>query len=144
MIDQDPKILQLLDEIVAMELGGVLRFTHYSLMVTGPYRIPIVEFMQGQATEALAHAQRAGEILTGLGGHPTMHVSAIEETGKHSTLDILEESYAHEKAAIGMYHELYKAAEGKSVFLEEFGRGMVAVEEEHMLEMRKMLRDFEG
>ncbi|MFT7679204.1 MAG: bacterioferritin, partial [Planctomycetota bacterium] len=85
MIDQDPKILQLLDEIVAMELGGVLRFTHYSLMVTGPYRIPIVEFMQGQATEALAHAQRAGEILTGLGGHPTMHVSAIEETGKHST-----------------------------------------------------------
>ena len=141
MIDSDPEVLTALEEIVALELAGVLRFTHYSLMVTGPHRLPIVEFMQGQASESLAHAQRAGEILTGLGGHPKMRVAEIKETGQHSTLAILEEGYEHEKEAITKYYELLRLAEGKSVFLEEFARGMVAVEEEHVLELRKMLRD---
>lgn len=141
MIEPTPEILTVLEDIVALELAGVIRFTHYSLMITGPHRIPIVDFMQGQATESLAHAQRAGEILSGLGGHPKMGVPAIEETGQHSTMAILEESYAHEKGAITKYYELLRLAEGKSVFLEEFARGMVATEEEHALELRKMLRD---
>ena len=36
----------ILNEIMEYELAGVVRYTHYSLMVTGPYRIPIVQFSQ--------------------------------------------------------------------------------------------------
>ena len=75
----------LLNKIVELELAGVVRYTHYSLMVTGPYRQAIVTFMQAQASESLAHARQAGELLTGLGGHPSQQIAPIEETNKQGT-----------------------------------------------------------
>ena len=60
-----------LNEILRAELAGVVRYTHYSLVITGPNRLPLVDFMRAQAAESLLHAQQVGEILTGLGGHPT-------------------------------------------------------------------------
>ena len=139
----DPEVIELLKEIVEFELAGVIRFTHYALMVTGPNRIPIVEFFQTQASESLDHAQRAGEILTGLGGHPSMRVTPLDETNEHSVQAILEESYAHESAAIEKYSRLVELTSGKSVFMEEYARSMVATEEEHVMELRKMLRDLQ-
>ena len=66
------KAIDLLNAIMEFELAGVVRYTHYSLMVTGPNRIPIVAFFKAQASESLLHAQQVGEILTGLDGHPTL------------------------------------------------------------------------
>lgn len=139
----NPQVQGILQDIVAFELAGVIRFTHYALMVTGPNRIPIVEFFQAQAAESLTHAQRAGEILTGIGGHPNMHVAPINESHEHSVQTILEESYAHERAAIEKYESLRNEVEGQSVFLEEYARSMLAAEEEHVMELRKMMRDLE-
>ena len=87
----------LLNTIMEFELAGVVRYTHYSLMVTGPNRIPIVAFFKAQASESLLHAQQVGEILTGLEGHPSQRIAPIEETYKHSVRDILAESLIHEK-----------------------------------------------
>lgn len=143
MQPENPQAVEILKEIVETELAGVVRFTHYALMVSGPYRLPIVEFLNAQATESLTHAQRAGEILTGLGGHPNMQIAPLEESGEHSVRAILEESFAHERSAIAKYRELLEAVADKSLFLEEYARGMVAVEEEHLMELSKMLRDFE-
>lgn len=137
----DPQVIDILKDVVELELAGVIRYTHYALMVTGPNRIPIVEFFQTQATESLLHAQRAGEILTGIGGHPSMKVKALDETNEHSVEAILQESYSHEREAIAKYTELLEATSGKSVFMEEYARSMVATEEEHVMELRKMLRD---
>ena len=139
--EDEAPVIELLKEIVEFELAGVIRFTHYALMVTGPNRIPHVEFFQSQAAESLQHAQRAGEILTGLGGHPSMKVTQIDETHQHGVQAILEESYAHERAAIEKYSQLVELTSGKSVFLEEYARSMVAAEEEHVMELRKMMRD---
>jgi bacterioferritin len=139
----DERVHAILQQILEFELAGVIRFTHYALMVRGPHRIPIVDFFQQQATESLAHAQRAGEILTGLGGHPSMAVAPVQETHQHSVQAILEESYAHEVNAIEMYKQLVSLTEGNSVFLEEYARSMVAAEEEHVMELRKMVRDTE-
>jgi bacterioferritin len=140
-IGEDPEVIDLLKGIVEFELSGVIRYTHYALMVSGVNRIPIVEFFKAQASESLLHAQRAGEILTGIGGHPSTAVTTVDETHQHSTQAILEESYAHERAAIDRYSALVKLTAGKSVFLEEYARSMVAAEEEHLMELRKMLRD---
>lgn len=134
-------MIDLLKELVEFELAGVIRYTHYALMVTGPNRIPIVEFFRAQASESLQHAQRAGEILTGLGGHPSMKVAALNETNQHSVQAILEESYTHEQEAIEKYSQLVALTSGNSVFMEEYARTMVAAEEEHLMELRKMLRD---
>lgn len=135
------KTHSLLSRIMEFELAGVVRYTHYSLMVVGPNRIPIVQFMKGQANESLLHAQQAGEILTGLGGHPTLRIAEIDESNRHSMRDILRESLAHEERALDLYRKLLDEVEDKSVYLEEFARTMIGQEELHSLELRKMLRD---
>jgi bacterioferritin len=140
-LDQD-KAIDTLRSLMEFELAGVVRYTHYALMVTGPNRIPIVDFFKAQATESLLHAQQVGEILTGLEGHPSLQIAPMEETYKHSLKDILSESLAHEKKALEMYKKLLDIVEDASVYLEEFARTMIGTEELHNIEIKKMLRDF--
>jgi len=135
------KTQELLNSIMEFELAGVVRYTHYSLMVSGPNRIPIVQFMKQQANESLLHATMSGEILTGLGGHPSLQIAPIPETHKHSVKDILEESLSQEGEALELYRQLLDTVEDRSVYLEEFARTQIAQEEVHGLEVRKMLRD---
>lgn len=136
------KTVEILNEIMEYELAGVVRYTHYSLMIIGPNRIPLVQFMKGQASESLLHAQAAGEILTGLGGHPSLGIANMEESYKHSVRDILHESLSHETKALNLYKRLLHEVEGRSVYLEEFARSQIGQEELHTMELRKMLRDY--
>ena len=136
------EVISLLNEIMEYELAGVVRYTHYSLMVTGPHRLPIVDFLKEQASESLVHAQQAGEVLTGLDGHPSQKIAVIEETHNHSIRDILEESLEHELQALNLYRQLLRKVEGSSVYLEEYTRGLIGQEEQHQLELKKMLKDF--
>jgi bacterioferritin len=140
-LDQE-KAIDILRNIMEFELAGVVRYTHYALMATGPNRIPIVDFFKAQATESLLHAQQVGEILTGLEGHPSLQIAPMEETYKHSVKDILSESLAHEQKALKMYKKLLDIVEDASVYLEEFARKMIGTEELHNIEIKKMLRDF--
>ena len=133
---------EILNSIMEFELSGVVRYTHSSIMVSGPHRIPIVQFLQAQANESLLHAQEAGELLTGLEGHPTQQIAPIEETHQHSVKDILQESLDHELRALELYNHLLDTVDGKSIFLEEYARNKIGQEEQHSLELRKMLRDY--
>lgn len=136
------KTIDVLNTIMEFELAGVVRYTHYSLMVIGPNRIPIVSFFKAQASESLLHAQQVGEIITGLEGHPSQKIAPIEETYQHSVQDILQESLNHEKKALDLYKDLLHIVEDASVYLEEFARGQIGQEEMHNVEIKKMLRDF--
>ena len=133
-------VVSLLNQILETELAGVVRYTHYSLMVTGYGRIPIVSWMRDQATESLQHAQEAGELITHLGYHPSLAIGPLLETHKHDIGDILHESLAHEQLAIDVYHALLQQVAGKSVMLEEYARQKIAQEETHIGEVKKMLR----
>jgi len=132
--------IKALNTIMETELAGVVKYTHYSLMVFGYNRIPIVSWLKGNADESLIHAHRAGELLTLLGGHPSLKIGSLLETEKHDIGDILRESLEHEKAAITSYYDLLKIAEGKSILLEEYAREMIVQEELHLDEVDKMLR----
>jgi len=113
------EVCGILNEIMEYELAGVVRYTHSSMMVSGPYRLPIVTFLKEQATESLLHAQLAGEKIAGLDGHPSQKIARIEETNRHTIKDILEESLQHELHALNLYKKLLTAVENKSVYLEE-------------------------
>ena len=136
------RVCELLNNIVEMEMAGVVRYAHSSLMVTGPNRIPIVAFLQEQANESLAHALQAGEYITGFGGHPSQKIAHIEENHNHSVHQILTESLEHERRAVDMYKELLVEVADASIMLEEYARGQIGMEEQHALEIRKMLQDF--
>lgn len=132
--------IAILNRIMEAELAGVVRYTHYSLMVYGYNRIPIVSWLEGNASEGLAHARKAGELVTLLGGHPSLQIGSLLETARHDIGDILRESLEHEKLTLGLYYELLNAAADKSVLLEEYAREMIMLEELHLDEVNKMLR----
>ncbi len=136
----DSAVIKALNTILEFELAGVVRYTHYALMVFGYNRIPIISWLRGQASESLDHANKAGEIITHLGGHPSLSIGPLLETHNHDIGDILRESLAHEKLALNSYRELLKLVEGESVMLEEYAREMIYMEELHMGEVDKMLR----
>jgi bacterioferritin len=135
------KVLASLNKILELELAGVVKYTHYAFMVQGPYRLTVVEWLRSQAQESLTHAEAVGEHITSLGEHPTLKISDLLETHKHSTEDILNECLQHEKEAIKGYYELMKNVGSESIMLEEFARTQIALEEMHESELKKMLRD---
>jgi len=132
--------IEILNKIMELELAGVVRYTHYGLMVYGYNRIPIVSWLKGNATESLDHAQKAGELVTQMGGHPSLKIGALLETEQHDIGDILRESLEQESTTLAAYYELLRATEGKSVLLEEYAREMIVLEELHLDEVNKMLR----
>ncbi|MEZ0123712.1 MAG: bacterioferritin [Candidatus Reddybacter sp.] len=135
------KIINKINQIMEIELAGVVRYTHYSLMIYGYNRIPIVSWMKGNATESLDHAHRAGEMVTLLGGHPSLKIGDLLETEMHDIGDIMRESLEHEKAALTCYYDLLKLAENENnILVEEYAREMITNEELHLDEVNKMLR----
>src|SRR5512132_4495625 len=112
----------LLNEILETELAGVVRYTHYSLMIFGHNRIPIVSWLRGEATTCLTHANAAGELVTHLGEHPSLKIGALLETHKHGISDILLESLEAEKTGLALYRELYELTKDRSVLLEDYAR----------------------
>ena len=134
------KAIEILNKILELELAGVVRYTHYSLMVFGYNRIPIVSWLKSNGDESLAHAHKAGEFVTMLGGHPSLKIGPLLETEKHDIGDILRESFEQESTTLRAYNELLTAVEGKSVSLEEYAREMILLEELHLDEVNKMLR----
>lgn len=135
------EVLESLNKILEHELAGVVKYTHYAFMVQGPYRLSVVQWLREQALESLAHAEAVGEHVTSLGEHPTLKISDLLETHKHSTEDILNECLEHEREAIKSYYELLNNVKDGSIMLEEFARTQIAAEEMHEAELKKMLRD---
>lgn len=136
----EKKVIEILNKILETELAGVVRYTHYSLMVFGHNRIPIVKWLRDQANESLLHASVAGEHITTLGGHPSLKIGQLIESSKHSLNDIMKESLEHETTQLKNLYSLLKLVEGHSVYLEEYAREMITEEEAHVAEVKKMLR----
>ena len=134
------KAVGLLNRILEAELAGVVRYTHYSLLVFGFNRIPIVAWLREQAAESLTHAQQAGEMITHLGDYPSLTIGPLLDTHRTDVGTILRESLKSEARALALYRELLATVEGKSVMLEEYARQMVQAEELHAGEVDKMLR----
>ncbi len=129
-----------LNKILEAELAGVVRYTHYSFMVFGYNRIPIIHWLESQANESLAHARRAGELITHFGGQPSLAVGLLLKSQKNDVGAILREALEHERGAQALYRELAALAAGRSIILEEFAREQIAAEELHAGEIEKMLR----
>jgi bacterioferritin len=132
------ELLNVLNEIIEMELSGVIRYLHYALMVRGPGRLPIVQFFKDQAIESFNHAMIIGEKVTGLGGHPTLKAAPIKETNKHEINELLKESLEAEKHGVDLYKKALPYTEG-NLALEELIREFIRTEQEHIEEVNKML-----
>ncbi|HEV8524758.1 MAG TPA: ferritin-like domain-containing protein [Phycisphaerae bacterium] len=138
-IEKD-QVVGVLNRILEAELAGVVRYTHYSLLVFGFGRIPIVAWLREQATESLLHAQQAGEWITTLGAYPSLAIGKLLDSHTFDIAAILRESLEAETGALKLYRELLTLVEHRSVALEEYARQMIHLEELHAGDVDKMLR----
>jgi bacterioferritin len=134
------RVVETLKHILELELAGLVRYLHYSFMVFGHNRIPIVAWLRSQALEAQTHAVQAGEHITSLGGHPSLKIGPLLETHKHNVDEILREALEHEQEGLAEYHKLLRAVAGRNIMLEEYARTQIAAEEAHAADIAKMLR----
>src|ERR1700690_1912370 len=100
------KVVAVLNRLLEVELAGVVRYTHYSFLVFGFGRIPIVSWLRAQADESLAHAQSVGEWVTTLGAHPSLAIGPLLESHQHDIGVMLRESLETEGDALKLYREL--------------------------------------
>src|SRR5678815_397887 len=101
-IDRDG-VIGVLNRILEQELAGVVRYTHYSFLVFGFGRIPIVSWLRAQADEALLHAQQAGEMITHLGEYPSLGIGPLLDSHRSDIATILTQSLDSENVALGLY-----------------------------------------
>jgi bacterioferritin len=134
------KVVSVLNRLLEAELAGVVRYTHYSFLVFGFGRIPIVSWLREQADESLLHAQQVGEWITTLGAYPSLAIGPLLDSHQHDIAAMLRESLDTEARSLALYRELLSHVEGRSVALEEFARQMIHAEEVHAADVDKMLR----
>ena len=134
------KAVSVLNRLLEVELAGVVRYTHYSLLVFGFGRIPVVSWLRDQAQESLLHAQAVGEWVTSLGAYPSLEIGPLLDSHRTDVATILQESLVAEGIALCLYRELLGVVQDRSVALEEFARGMITAEEQHASDVEKMLR----
>jgi bacterioferritin len=134
------KVIDVLKHILELELAGLVRYLHYSFMIFGHNRIPIVAWLRSQAEESQVHAVRAGEHITSLGGHPSLKIGPLLETHKHNVDEILREALVHEQEGLAEYHKLLGLVASRDIMLEEYARVQIATEEAHAADIGKMLR----
>ena len=141
MSDMDKeRVVFILNRLLEAELAGVVRHTHYSFLVFGFGRIPIVSWLREQANESLLHVQQLGEWVTTLGAYPSLGIGSLLDSHKHDIGALLKESLETEAEALALYRELLEAVADKSVALEEFARQMIQLEELHAADVDKMMR----
>lgn len=85
------------------------------------------------------HAQKAGEMVTLLGGHSSLKIAPLHEAHHHDLDNLLRESLDHERFVLDAYLGLLDLVRNHSVLLEEYAREMVCFEEMHLDEVNKML-----
>ena len=134
------QVVAVLNRLLESELAGVVRYTHYSFLVFGYGRIPIVSWLRQQADESLAHAQQVGEWITALGAYPSLQIGPLLDSHQNDIGAILRESLESEQKTLAVYRQLLGLVEGRAVALEEFARQMIYAEELHAAEVDKMLR----
>ena len=133
------RVTEQLDRILQMELAGIIYYTHYSFMIYGHARIPITSWLRDNATESLAHAQEAGEMIMRLHRRPALGIAQLPTT-RHNTIDeIITESVEREEAGVQLYRDLLAMIKDTSIVLEEYAQRMVAAEAVHIREMELIL-----
>ena len=118
------KMIDLLNQDLAGELGAIIQYLTYAAKATGPYRPQLSSFFLEEVADEQIHAQFLANKIVALGGEPTTEPRPVPEA--KSNREMLEAVLEAEKRAISDYSQ--RAAEA-----EEFGDKGLAVQLEDMI-----------
>jgi len=129
-------VIAKLNEAVALELGALLQYHHYSQVVLGQDRRVWEDFFSDTSEEAFKHARKFATRVVALGGIPTTEPDPV----KHASdlHEMLTNSLEVERRAVQVYTEALHLCEDNAAYrnlLEE----QIMMEQEDVDELEKYL-----
>ncbi|MGE4620387.1 MAG: ferritin-like domain-containing protein [Planctomycetota bacterium] len=136
------EIFKRLNELLSEEMEASMRYLHLGMMVQGLDRLIVRKVLQDNLEETLEHSEQVAEKILQLGGTPSPKVKVEFEERRYSGKEALQEALLFEQAALDGYRDLLEQVDGGGdVILEEFARQQVAVESEHVAELKMLLEE---
>jgi bacterioferritin len=134
-------LIDALNEDLASEYQAIIMYTTYSAQVKGPYRLPLVGFLQAEIPDEQGHAQFLADKIVALGGVPTTTAAIVPgaETPKEMLKRVLE---AEAKAVRGYSERSEQARAAGQIGLAIQLEDMIVDETGHYEETQKLLEEW--
>ena len=140
-----PRVIEVLNEVLATELVCVLRYKRHYFTASGINAQPVAaEFLQ-HATEEQGHADLVAQRITQLGGSPNFNPEGLA-TRSHAQYDesrtltaMIREDLIAERIAIESYSEIVRWLGTDDPTTRTMIEGILKMEEEHADDLRTLL-----
>lgn len=132
------EIIEDLNRLMAEELEAFLRYFQLRYRLRGIDRLAAEEFFHHAMRETQEHAEAIAKQIRALGEVPCVSVKLTVGGGPVTLNEALQETLEVEQQALDAYKELLPRVTGDPV-LEDFIRQQVAVETEHVQEIKQLL-----
>jgi bacterioferritin (cytochrome b1) len=108
------KVIDKLNEAIAVELCALLQYNQYSQVITGTNRKIWEDFFHESSEESFEHARKFGSKVVALGGTPCVEPQPVKQTT--DLTEMLENSLELEKRAVKAYTEALALCEDNPAY----------------------------
>ncbi len=131
----ETKLLDALNEVIAMEYGAVIQYAQHSFSVSGQDRMQYAPFFDANSKEAHLHALNLGNKIVALGGVPITQPAPVQQA---STLgEMLMQDLQMERSALAAYVKVWELAENNQM-LRFWVEDIIRLEQLHVEELERM------
>ncbi|MBI5864669.1 MAG: ferritin-like domain-containing protein [Planctomycetes bacterium] len=134
------EIVSELNRAFAEEVEAATRYLHLASAVRGMDRLLVEKFLRESVNETIQHAEVIGQKIRSLGHVPQLEIRVVCPAEPLTARAALRHALTFEEAALECYQDLLRKVEG-DVPLEEFVRSQIAVEAEHVAQIRELLAE---
>ena len=143
-----PRVIAVLNEVLATEIVCVLRYKRHYFTADGINAQPVAQEFLQHANEEQQHADWVAQRIVQLGGSPNLNPEGLAERShsqydeKASLLDMIREDLVAERIAIESYSEIARWLGNDDVTSRVLIENILKMEEEHADDLRTLLATF--
>jgi bacterioferritin (cytochrome b1) len=134
------EIVTELNRVFAEEVEAATRYLHLASAVRGLDRLLVERVLREAFQETTQHAEVIAQKIRALGHVPRLEISVSCPAEPLTAREALRQALTFEDAALECYQDLLRKVEGE-VPLEEFVRSQIAVESEHVAQLKELLAE---
>jgi len=140
-------VVKLLNEALATELVCILRYRRHHFMAAGINANAVAAEFLAHANEEQQHADQIAARIVQLNGEPDFNPSSLlarshaEYVEGKGLIDMIKEDLVAERIAIDSYRAMIAYIGKKDTTTERMLEGILAVEEEHAVDLVGMLEE---
>ncbi|MFC1482656.1 bacterioferritin [Candidatus Margulisiibacteriota bacterium] len=132
------KLIELMNKDLVLEYAAAVQYINHSAVMTGAAYGDVIKELKIHANEEIQHAMTLADQIDFLGGEPAVEVGKIHTAKENDKM--LEQDLAGEEDAIVRYKERVEQAEElKEYALAQQLRTILAMEQEHAMDLRQAL-----